>query len=393
MRRRLLVVALVLATAVSAVAFQYIDDVHNQSIGGSKTFTQQLTCNAGAVGCGAGGYTTVQEDGAAFPQRNTMNFTGAGVAVTDDGSGGGRTVVNIPGGGAGGCGYDQVQNGGAPVAQQTTLNCQGSSLQCIDDPGNSRTNLIVTAVNQVQDEGSNLAQQPTIDFAGAGVTATNDSGNSRTLVTIPGGTGYTTIDATGVAVTQRQTANFIAPLNPVDNPGSTRTDVSLGVLGSTQTFVAGGSIFTPKLVGDFGSIPGPVQNSGASETTVASTILRANAFDVNGRWIRIRAWGVLTGAVSHTIKIYFGTTPPTAPLFSFTGGVAGAWYMEATILRTGATSALAGGFAMDDVNTKAQAAGLGNIYNFAIDNPLSMTTQGSGSGDSTLYGASVEFAN
>lgn len=44
---------------------------------------------------GAGGYSTIQEDGTPLTQRATVNFTGAGATCSDSG---GITVCNIPGG-------------------------------------------------------------------------------------------------------------------------------------------------------------------------------------------------------------------------------------------------------------------------------------------------------
>lgn len=44
------------------------------------------------------GYATVQDEGSGLTQRSTINFTGAGVTASDDGS---KTNVNIPGGGGG----------------------------------------------------------------------------------------------------------------------------------------------------------------------------------------------------------------------------------------------------------------------------------------------------
>lgn len=85
---------------------------------------------------GSGGYNTIQEEGSSLPQRTTVDFVGAGVTATDNGS---KTVVTIP---------------------------------------------TQPAYATIQDEGGALAQQPIIDFVGAGVTATNGSG--KTIVTING---------------------------------------------------------------------------------------------------------------------------------------------------------------------------------------------------------------
>ena len=47
-------------------------------------------------GGGAAFYQVVQDEGVSLPQRNVLNFVGAGVTVSDIG---GKTTVNIPGGG------------------------------------------------------------------------------------------------------------------------------------------------------------------------------------------------------------------------------------------------------------------------------------------------------
>lgn len=46
-------------------------------------------------GVGVTGYTTIEDEGVPLPQRNTMNFVGGGVNVTDAG---GKTIVTISGG-------------------------------------------------------------------------------------------------------------------------------------------------------------------------------------------------------------------------------------------------------------------------------------------------------
>jgi len=47
------------------------------------------------AGAGGGGYSVVQDEGAAQIARAILNFVGTGVTVTDDGT---RTVITIPGG-------------------------------------------------------------------------------------------------------------------------------------------------------------------------------------------------------------------------------------------------------------------------------------------------------
>lgn len=74
----------------------------------------------GPGGFGGGGgsvtiATTVEDEGVAVAQRATLNFTGAGVTVTDAG---GKTVVTIPGGAVGAISWGDV---GGTLADQTDL--------------------------------------------------------------------------------------------------------------------------------------------------------------------------------------------------------------------------------------------------------------------------------
>lgn len=59
----------------------------------NTSFIATLSSGAG----GGGGYNTVQDEGSPLPQRTTIDFVGAGVTATDNGS---KTIVTISGGGA-----------------------------------------------------------------------------------------------------------------------------------------------------------------------------------------------------------------------------------------------------------------------------------------------------
>jgi hypothetical protein len=59
----------------------------------------------GSLPTAGGGYTTVQDEGSPLTQRSTIDFVGAGVTATDDGS---KTVVTIPGGGGSTLGFDFI---------------------------------------------------------------------------------------------------------------------------------------------------------------------------------------------------------------------------------------------------------------------------------------------
>lgn len=51
---------------------------------------------------GASGYDTIEDEGVSLPQRNIINFVGAGVTASDVG---GKTEVNIPGGSSAGTSF------------------------------------------------------------------------------------------------------------------------------------------------------------------------------------------------------------------------------------------------------------------------------------------------
>jgi len=55
----------------------------------------QWVCDTDLTGAG-GGYTTIQDEGTSLTQRTTLNFAGAGVTCSDDGT---KTNCSIPGGG------------------------------------------------------------------------------------------------------------------------------------------------------------------------------------------------------------------------------------------------------------------------------------------------------
>jgi hypothetical protein len=95
-------------------------------------------------GTGGSGYSIIQEDGTPFPPETIINFTGAGVTVTDN-PGGGSTTVNIPGGSAGAY-YQTMQAQGSALPQETILNFSSDSFTLVDDPTNDRTNVFVSGV-------------------------------------------------------------------------------------------------------------------------------------------------------------------------------------------------------------------------------------------------------
>lgn len=69
-----------------------------QSATPGQTMVKQADGSWQPATSGAGGGHTIEDEGTPLTQRDTLNFVGAGVTVTDAG---GKTVVTIPGGGGG----------------------------------------------------------------------------------------------------------------------------------------------------------------------------------------------------------------------------------------------------------------------------------------------------
>ena len=85
---------------------------------------------------GGGFYQTVESGGTPLTQRATMNFTGAGVSVTDSG---GKTVVDIAGGGAGSDAKTAVYKDGVQVgAVARKLDFRGADLTVAEDAANDQ---------------------------------------------------------------------------------------------------------------------------------------------------------------------------------------------------------------------------------------------------------------
>lgn len=86
------------------------------------------------------GYRTCLDETVELPQRNRINFTGAGVVATDN-PGTDSTDITIAGGGGGG-GFNQtVQNAGVAVTQRAILNIVGEGLLASDVGGKTQLNV------------------------------------------------------------------------------------------------------------------------------------------------------------------------------------------------------------------------------------------------------------
>lgn len=83
----------------------------------------------------------IQDDGSNEIDRPFLNFAGDSVFVIDD-PGNNRTNVVISG--SAGSGGHTIQNEGTPMTDRTSLNFIGSTVFVVDDGGNDRTNVIIS---------------------------------------------------------------------------------------------------------------------------------------------------------------------------------------------------------------------------------------------------------
>jgi len=187
----------------------------------------------------------VQEEGATVTATPTaINFVGAGVTATDTA---GVATVTIPGGGS----AIETQDDGVQIVVATdTMNFTGAGVVTTNPSADVTQIAIAGNVDvPVQEEGSTVTAAPTaINFVGAGVTATDIAGVAT--VTIPAGAAAVPVQEEGSTVTAAPTAiNFVGA-------GVTATDIA-GV--ATVTIPAGAAAV-------------PVQEEGATVTASPTAI-------------------------------------------------------------------------------------------------------------------------
>jgi len=187
----------------------------------------------------------VQEEGATVTATPTaINFVGAGVTATDTA---GVATVTIPGGGS----AIETQDDGVQIVVATdTMNFTGAGVVTTNPSADVTQIAIAGNVDvPVQEEGSTVTAAPTaINFVGAGVTATDIAGVAT--VTIPAGAAAVPVQEEGSTVTAAPTAiNFVGA-------GVTATDIA-GV--ATVTIPAGAAAV-------------PVQEEGATVTAAPTAI-------------------------------------------------------------------------------------------------------------------------
>lgn len=201
------------------------------------------------------------EDGGSpiLSPATTMNFTGAGVTVTDVG---GVATIDIPGsaGGvdlqindspegnfttlnllgsltfndAGGGQADvtfgvAVQDDGGPVLSPTTiLNFVGDGVVA-STPSPGQVDVAIAGGVNVEDEGVPLGSFVALNFTGAGVTAT-DAGAGLATINVPGGIDGIDLESDGTPVAGTfTTLNFETPLTVTDAGGG-QANIGVNVL-------------------------------------------------------------------------------------------------------------------------------------------------------------------
>lgn len=144
--------------------------------------------------------------------------------------------------------------------------------------------------------------------------ATSSSANLLAAVTDETGTGVLVFGTAPTIGTP--TLNDIAPGSTVDMGTGTGNATLVGVANVNVTAVG---------------------NVGVGEDDLISYTLPANSLSANGKTIRIRAWGTAANnANAKTVKVYFGTA--TILTTSLTASVADSWWVEALVVRTGAST-------------------------------------------------------
>lgn len=80
-----------------------------------------------------------------------------------------------------------IQDESTPLTSRANLNFTGAGVAATDDSGNNQTDVTIPGKHIVQDEGSSQTARTNLDFQGTGVTVTDNSGSDKTIVTIPSG--------------------------------------------------------------------------------------------------------------------------------------------------------------------------------------------------------------
>ena len=179
------------------------------------------------------GYSTVQEEGGSLTPRSIINFIGADITAVDN-PGSSRTDVTISSSSvAYEESFDATTSWGSPSGGLYTITVtagthgKGTNVSDIilyeTVGGDSVLVLPNTSFfnSSTGDTSFTVSETPDGRFAGKVVILGKNVG---------AGTGYRTVQEDGSAINQRAVLNFGSGLVATDNPGSSRTDVTLAAV-------------------------------------------------------------------------------------------------------------------------------------------------------------------
>src|SRR5258708_4687268 len=145
------------------------------------------------------------------------------------------------------------------------------------------------------------------------------------------GAGSLVVKGAGTPALTVTGANLVAAGTLTVN-GATATLPTVAMLtGSTVTIGTGSGIAT--LVGVANVNTTAVGNVGAGPDDMMTYTLPVNSLSVNGKGIRVRAWGTTANnANAKTVSFNFGGSSSS---FTLSASIAGRWYGEMIVIRTG----------------------------------------------------------
>lgn len=244
----------------------------------------------------------------------SLDFVGAGVTVTDTGSG--NLQINIPGGGS----TITVQDEGTPLTTAVTLfNFAGAGVTVTEPVADQ---VLVTIPGggggsiAVQEEGVTVSTSGTLNFVGAGATATDVGGVAT--VSIPGGISGVAVQEEGTSVVTSATMNFVGAGVTATNVGGTATvtvpgnplevkdeGVSLTTNALSIDFAgAGVTVTEPTPDNLLVTIPGG--GGGGSQAGVASSLASGDyhlPYDLIYPWADLAVLPVVAGVIFGIIVI------------------------------------------------------------------------------------------
>jgi len=326
-----------------------------QTFAGVKTFSTPIAAGSGGTGAdlsAAGNGKLLIGNGTGFTLANLASGGNAGVTITN---GVGSITLDTP---------QDIRTNASPVflsLEIQALNQSPTGGALFVSPGDGVLNVRTLNDGEILVGATGFAPQATFLHVGSGLSLINGPWTitlaNTGILSLASSAGAALTGALTLAVGSAGTDVAISPtvigattvtLNVPDASASAR-----GVINSTTQVIGGVKTFnSPPLVIPGGAssstTPGrpvvsflrnltPVGNVGTGEDDLQTVSLPANSLDTDfASALRITSWGtVAANANTKTIKLYFGSTL-LCTIASATALNDGAWYFEATVIRTGA---------------------------------------------------------